>query len=318
MSVEACSCSDSSTIQNFGGLGDCLDGVGVPVNAILLADDKVDGSINGIDTVNDTLNAAFFNGKFKDPEVSDRWLFLEGLEDFDSPPIDPTVEDFASGKTVKISDNPKEVTFFIVTPEAYKLAAKIKASECRSLSIMYNDDLDNLVGDLQGTTFKGRKIQNGSLDVQVIDATFTTAARVQVKFKYDRKALESRVDYIKDSAISGFTVSTDATALIDVDITYGAATTTSVTFSLANDFGGIGERVPAGGLTTSELEVFNVTDTVVEGLSSLVETSLGTYVATYTTPVTSSDVIEVRGASEVYVQLDYDLKAIDGVTVTTA
>ena len=203
MSVEACSCSDSSTIQNFGGLGDCLDGVGVPVNAILLADDKVDGSINGIDTVNDTLNAAFFNGKFKDPEVSDRWLFLEGLEDFDSPPVDPTVEEFASGKMVKISDNPKEVTFFIITREAYKLAAKIKASECRSLSIIYNDDLGNLVGDLQGTTFKGRKIQNGSLDVQVIDGTFGTASRVQVKFKYDRKALESRVDYIKDSAISG-------------------------------------------------------------------------------------------------------------------
>jgi len=316
--IPVCNCADGQTIQNFGGYGSCADGIGVPVNAILMSSTKVDGSANGINTETDTLDQAFFDSKFNDSIVEDRWLLLRKLEEFDSPPVEPTVEDFDSGSSYKIHDNAKEVTFTIVTKEAYKLAAKIKASECRDLSIMYNDDLDNLVGDLRDSSFTGRKIQNGSFDVQVVDSTFSTFPKVQVKFKYDRSALESAVDYIKQSSMNGYSIQQDAEALADVRITYGTADVNSVTFTLKTDFGGVESRIGAGGLTTANLEIYNVTDAAVEPVSSITETALGVYTATYTAPVTVADVIEVRGIGQVYVQKSYDLKALVGQTVTTA
>ena len=316
MAIEVCSCGDGSSIQNFGGIEDCNVGVGIPVNVILLADQKVGGGFNGIDIENDTLDATFFDGKFKDPIIKDRWLFLEGLEEFDSPPIDPTVEDFASGTTIKLHDNPKEVTFFILTSEAHKLAAKIKASECRSLSIMYNDNRNSLVGDLQGTSFKGRKIQNGSFDVQVIDGTFGVSPKVQVKFKYDRQALETNVDYIQQTSMGGFSISNDATALVDGDISYGTSVGASSTFSVFNDFGGALTRVPIGGQAAA-FEVFNITDDAVEPATITETTTLGTYIATYTAPVTLADVIRIRGIGNVNVQGDFDFKDLQTKSVVT-
>ena len=311
--IPVCNCADGDTIQNFGGATGCIDGIGVAEHAILLNNSKIDGTSNGIDTVNDTLDASFFNGKFKDVEPRERWLFLEGVTDFDAPAVDPITEDFTNGKVEKLADGVKEVTFFIITSEAAKLAAKLKASECRDLAIMYVDDNDSLIGELSGTDFIGRKIQNGSFDVQVIEKTYTTASKVQIKFKYDRSASETAVDYIKNSSISGFTLSSDAVALQDTRITYTSAALAALTFDLAIDFGGVESRIPAGGLTDAELEIYNVTQASVEATSSIVESPLGTYVATYSTPVASSDVMAVRGIGQVYVQKTYDLKALKGV-----
>lgn len=308
--IEVCNCADDSTIQNFGGIEGCIDGIGVAERVIFLSQLKEDGvTPNGIDIANDTLDAAFFNSKFKDPIIRDRWLYIDKIVDFDSPPVDPLVEDFANGDKVKLADGVREVTFFIVTAEAAKLAAKINASQCRSLSVMYGDDLENLVGDLQGTNFTGRKIQQGSLDVQVIDKTHTTAAKVQVKYNYDRSAKETSVDYIKDSSISGFTISSDAVALSDVRITEVTAIVASISFNLGIDFGGVKSRIPAGGLSAL-LEIFNVTDDALETTSSFTEPSVGSYVAVYTAPVDVNDVMRVQGLADASIQLTYDLKDV--------
>jgi len=315
--IEVCNCADGQTIQNFGGFGDCIDGVGVPINAVLMSDTKLDGSANGIEVGTDVLNAAFFNGKFKDEVVENRWLFLEGVTDFDSPVVDPNTEELDDGRIFQLSDNSKEVTFSIVTSEAHKLAAKIKASECRGLSIMYDDDLKNLVGDLRGTTFTGRKIQRGSLNVQVIDKTNTTVSRVQVKFKYDRSALETAVNYIKDSSLTDFSVRTDATALIDARIEILTSTLTELTFTIKSDAGGVESRIGLGGLDETHLEAYNRTGTTTVAWT-VTEGALGVYTGTYGAPIIAAQDMEVRGITQLYVQKDYDLKALKDVFKVSA
>jgi len=314
-----CNCADSGSAHNFGGVSDCANGIGLSKNAILMVNDKADGTSNGLDVVNDTINTVLMDGKFKAQLETDRWLFLEGIKQVTAAPIDPNTEE-VDDITVTTSENPKEVSFTIVTMEAFKLAAKLNSHACRPISIIWNDDLDNLVGDLNGDIFQGRKIQAGSFRAVVIEAEFGVTPKVQVTFKYDIEALESNVDYIKQANMNGYSVRRDAISLIDVRIINMVATTTGIAFDLVNDFGDAVTRIGAGGLTATELDFYNVTDDNVEPVTGgIVEGVLGSYTATWTSATAVGEVMEVRGIGGVnYVQKKYDLKGIKDKTVVTA
>jgi len=73
-------------------------------------------------------------------------------------------------------------------------------------------------------------------------------------------------------------------------------------------------RIAAGGLTATEIEIYNVTDSAIVPVT-VVESPIGTYDLTFAAQ-TALDVIYVRGAGGNNVQLSYDLKDISDVTDT--
>jgi len=315
--IGTCSCGPGSSINNYG-LANCLKGLDVPEDVIFLDLDKVDGTSNGIDLVNDTLNQAFFDGKFEAADARERWLLIKDVEDFQSTPADANTFTFPSGRIIKLSDGIRQVVMTFPIADPYKLKAKLDTMGCRSIAVMYKDRSGSLVGQLSGDDFIGRKIVDGSLDVKAYDKTDTEAARVEVSFQYARSAADADVDFIEEASMGGYSLDS-VTPLLDANIEFVSATTAAVTFKVFADWGGALSRVPIGGLADApSLEIYNVTDDTVETLSSFTESTAGTYVATYSVAVDSSDVIEVRGIGEDYIQLGNDLKRLIGETITTA
>jgi len=311
--IATCSCGDGSSISNYG-LANCLKGLDVAEDVIFMEMTKVDGSSNGINLTTDVLDQTFFDSKFGAVDARERWLIAKNVEDFQSTPADANTFTFPSGRIIKLSEGIREVVMTFPIDDPYKLKAKMDAMDCRNLGVMYKDRTGSLVGECSGDNFIPRKIANGSLDVKAFDKTDTEAARVEVSFQYDRSAADRDVDFIEQSSFIDYSLD-EAEALNDVNIEFVSTTTTAATYKLYLDWGGAKSRTPAGGLEAN-LDV--TADDVVEPTSSQTETVAGTYVSTYSTPLSGGEVIEVRGIGGVYVQLTYDLKRLIGKTSLTA
>lgn len=318
--IATCSCGDGSSIENYG-LPGCLNGVTVPEDVYFMSLDKVDGSSNGIDLVTDTLNQVFFDLRFKAQEVRERWLVIKNIEDFISTPPDANKFTFPSGTEIKLSEGIRLVTMTFPIDDPNKFKKKIDALSCRRrLGVMYKDRNKSLVGQtVPGTdNFIAREIIDGSIDAKVFDKTDTEAARVELSFQYARVAKDGNVDFIQESSMGGFNLNL-VKALIDANITITASLLASIAFTVEDDYNGALDRTPVGGLSDApSLDVFNNTDVAIETLSSFDEPTAGNYVATYTTPVTAADLMEVRGIGADYVQLDSDLKRFIGVELAAS
>jgi len=310
--IGACSCGDGSSINNYG-LPNCLKGLDVPEDVIFAEMTKVDGTSNGINLLTDTLNQAFFDARFGAVDARERWLIAKGVEDFQSTPADANTFTFPSGRIVKLSEGIRQVVMTFPTKDPYKLKAKFDAMDCRNIGVAYKDRNKSLVGQCEGDLFIFRKIANGSLDVKAFDKTDTEASRVEVMFQYDRSAADRDVDFIEESSMGGYSLD-EAVALNDVNLEFVSTTTTAATWKAYLDWGGAKSRTPAGGL---EANTDVTADGVVEPTSSQTETVAGTYVSTYSTPLSGGEEIKVRGIGGVSVQLGYDLKRFDNVSSTT-
>ena len=310
--IEVCSCGSGQSINNYG-TATCLNGIDVPRDVIFLSQRKVDGTLNGIDTVNDTLNEAFFDLRFKAEEVSDRWLMIKGVESFESPAVDPNTFDHPSGVTEKLSDGIVTVTITFPTPDPYKLKGKLDTMACRNMSVMYVDREGSLIGQTDGDFFIGRQIADGSLDVKVFPKTDTEASRVILSFQYERRAKDANVDFIVDGSMGGYSLSS-VTPLADVNSTIITASLTVLVVDLFLDYGGVFERIPVQGLSATELDAF--ADGVVEPTASIVESTTipGQYTFTYSAPISGGEVVAASGLAGATVQKTFDLKRIPLIT----
>lgn len=315
--IPVCNCADGSTIQNFGGFEKCSKGIGIPLSITFNTEETVAGLVNGMILASETPNQAFFDSKYGNQTVEDRWLRLEGIKQYDAPPVDPNTQEFDDGSSYILNKNSKEVSFVIVTPEANKMLAKVEASvECRGMLASFGDSYDNWVGESDGTNFKGRKIQDGSFSASVIERTDTSVAQLVMKFKWDRSALETSVDYISAASMEGYSIKNDTVDLIDARIVYGDSLTTGIAFSLHSDVGGVSTRLPLGGLTEANLEAYNITDAQLEP-GTISENPQGSYVFTYTAPIAAGKDITIRPVTNP-IQKTYDCKALVATLFATS
>jgi hypothetical protein len=305
--IRVCNCADGQTIQNFGGFEKCSKGIGIPLSITFNTEETVGGLVNGLILASETPNQAFFDSKYGNQTIEDRWLRLDGIKQYDAPPVDPNTQEFDDGSSYVLNKNSKEVSFVIVTAEANKMLAKVEASvECRGMVASFGDSYDNWVGQSDGVNFTGRKIQDGSFSASVIERQDSTVSQLVIKFKWDRSALESAVDYITPSAMDGYSIKNDTVDLIDARITYGTSLTTGITFDLNSDIGGAFYRLPLGGLDETNLEAYNITDAQLEA-GTISESPIGTYVFTYTTPIATGKDITIRPITNP-IQKSYDCK----------
>lgn len=305
-----CDCSDANSGLNLGGHGDdCSTGMGVTRNIILLTRTKANGDTNGITIGTDTLNQAFFDGKFRDPSFVDRWLWSPIVDGIDNPIVDDNVETTPSGAIKFLSKGIRQLTLPFYTSQPYKLQKQFQSNACRGLGFLEVDGDGNTQGEYVDGIFNGRKIQSQSFRANVIIPTDGSSPRVDVVFNIDRSAKDSEVDFIANSSMGGYNMA-DTQPLSDVVITNIVVSTTGMEFDLEQIVGGILNRFPATGLTDSHLDFFNVDSDAVEPIDSLTETTDGHYVAAFTTPISLGEFMEVRGILGVYVQLSYDLKQL--------
>ena len=311
--IQACDCEKAEqTVQNLGGHDACGKGIARPIDAYAGAMELVDGTPNGIILGTDIVSPAYFDAKFNNQIAEDRWLPLLGLTDYDSPIVDPNIEEIDDGRTFVLNKNAKEVTFSIVTNEFATLAAKIEALGCRDFGFKFKDANKSLLGHHKyDTLVTFRRVQPGSLRVDTVEPTTGNVGRVQVRFKWDRSALDTEVDYFTASNLGGYNLD-DTKALIDGNIKNMVATVNTLAFRIESDFGSEEGRIGLGGLSETTLDI--TADGVVEPVTGIAATAiLGDYLATFSSPVTIGEKLEVRGIGGAYGQIGYDLKNLIGV-----
>ena len=79
--IKFCTCGSDKNGNNFG-TSDCLTGIDVLEDLYFMKIKKADGTTNGIKKA-DTLNEAFFDGKFKNPNFDERWLSVKRVENIE-------------------------------------------------------------------------------------------------------------------------------------------------------------------------------------------------------------------------------------------
>ena len=304
-------CSCDGNIQNLGK-PNCLEGLDAALFPIFMTTEKVDGTSNCIDA-SGTLDAALFNGLFKDETAADRWLALTGIKNYLAEPADATTEDFDDGTFVLLADGAISVTFIVPCNDPYKLKAKVDALRCLTTSFMLVDRSGNLIGEASGSDLCGRKIQDNSISSKVLPKNDSQTNKLEVSFVIDKASNDRKVDWIAADDITGYDLTT-TTGLLDVNTeSLTAASATSLTWVASLDWGSLSSRTPAGGLTATEIEVYNETTSSAVA-ATVAESPIGTYTLTIAAQ-TTSDVLHVRGISGNTVQLSYDLKDVPSVTV---
>lgn len=305
-------CSCDGQIQNLGKPS-CLEGLDAALYPIFFSTLKQDGSKNCVDA-SGTLNQATFDGLFKSEIAANRWLPLTGIKNYAAEPADATTDEFEDGTFELLEDGAVSVTFIVPCADPYKLKAKIDALRCLSMSFMLVDRSGNLIGEAAGTDLCGRKIQDKSISTKVLPKNDSQTNKLEVSFVIDKVSNDRKVDFIEAGDIAGYDLTT-VLGLLDVNTaSLTANSTTNATWVATLDWGGLSSRTPAGGLTATEIEVYNETTSSAVPVT-VIESPIGTYDLTFAAQ-TVTDVIHVRGLGGQTIQLSYDLKDAPSVTAT--
>lgn len=309
LTINSCGgCGAEDGGQNYG-LSKCQTGIDVAEDAYFMSVTKAAGGTNGIQT-GDTLDQAFFDARFKAEVSADRWRPIKEIEDVQSPPVDKKTKEYPSGRIIPLANGIQLTSFTVPVVDPNKFGKKIESMKCLvDQGIMYKDRDGKLVGQTttDSTDFGPIKIIDGTLDYQIFPKTDDDDPHVVISFQHSRETATADADFIESDSFVSYSLDS-AEALNDANIEITASGLNDIEFTVRDDWGGYKGGVLLGGLGATTIDIYDRSGAAVEPTSSIVEVSLGKYKATYTTPLSGGELMEVRGILGVYVQLDYDLK----------
>jgi hypothetical protein len=318
LTIKKCGCGDTGNGQNYG-LANCQTGIDVAEDAYFMSVTKAAGGTNGIQA-GDTLDQTFFDLRFKAEVPEDRWYPIKEIEDVQSPPVDKKTKEYPSGRIIPLANGIQQTSFTVPVADPNKFGKKIEARKCLTdQGIMYKDRDGKLVGQTttDSTDFGPIKIIDGTLDYQIFPKTDDDDPHVVISFQHSRETSTADADFIEPSSFVDYSLDS-AEALNDANIVITSSGLTTIEFTVRDDWGGYttgstGSGVPVGGLGATTLDIYDRSGAAVEPTSSITEGSVGVYTATYTTPLSGGELMEVRGILGVYVQIDHDLKRFKDV-----
>lgn len=254
-----------------------------------------DGTPNQIDTTV-ALNQAFFDALVQNADPSKRWYPIGELETVVQERAESITETFDSGRTIKIQDGIK--TFTSMKPEAeYTLLGKLEAFECQVFGIYIVDIDAALKGEIDstGAFLNPMKVSSGTWDVRYIEATDTTANKIAINFQFAKTVKDSDLKMIVPSEMDNISL-LDLQGLQDVNGTYSAITTTTVTAALILDFGTAVNPVLVEDLILTDFIVRNTSSLVNFNVTSSAEAPAGTYVIVFDIAPSGTYQLEVPAA----------------------
>lgn len=257
------------------------------------------GLRNCIDLATATLDAAYFTSKTEEVDASKRWYPLPTLEDVNIVRGDSNKQTFESGRSILLNKGAKTLTATGLADDGHSqiLYGKIDAEVRCKIYGVFTVDLDsNLIGlciDSDTTKLYPAKMDKGSWDPIWTDETGSATSGIAYNFNYDVSITDGNFAMIAADEMT--TNVLGLAGLLDVNATYaaGSAVVATLTGTLTNDYGTKLNPIPVEGIAAN-LEVYNVTTAGVEATTSIVETSPGVYLATYTAPTSIGEVVQLR------------------------
>lgn len=311
----SCACGTGADINNMGQ-GDCLEELKV-AKTLVFSQRTTSAGVQITADPTSALDLTYWNTLFQADDVNVRLLPLLNIEGFEPTQDEDTFDEAPSGRKELVSEGVSNGKCFVWVKQPNVLKAKIDNLRCKSLQMHIIDTAGTIIGeaDTTGVLLAGRKIANNTLTSRVLWKDDAGNNKVEITWEYDRSSSDSKVDFIAASQMTPNDVLCDIDALVDVSISVtGTPTQTTFDFKLFSDFGGMNSRNAIGGLTLTELEIYNVTDSSSVAFITLTDVTSGSYIGTFASQ-DSSDVLRVQGITT-SVHNGFDLKRLPLTTAT--
>ena len=287
-------CTCDSPVKNLG-LPNCTDLIGIPRRLIFVPTFQNDGTLNYIETVGTTFNAAFWNALQYNTDTTARYYPLaKDFEEVAMSKADTVYQEFASGNMELVKDGVR--SFEGMLPKtAIPLIGKLKSKGCAKHSVYIIDHLGNIIG-VEKTLGKlyPMQLNDNTLNSIFQFATDTTVPMIQVKFQFAQSIADEQISFIKSSDL-GIDMFTQFNGKTDSNIVQvGTGTTTTVVVDVYTDYGSAKNKIPVEGLVLADFVLYNVTDSATITPSSVVEDSVvpGRYTFTFTAE-TATDILRL-------------------------
>ena len=279
--ISACFCDGN--IQNFGQPG-CLTELGAPKALVIAQRKKSDGSDNFLD-MTQTFDKTYMDGFFLAEDSENRYIIIPNIKAYTPEQAEPVTDEASNGEIDNVRDGVSSMMFEFRGNDIYKAVAKWKGVDCLDLMAFLIDTNGNLLGKCEANDmFGGLLIAKNSFVILPQPNNFEAANKYTVKFNLELGSGWDKVDYIGADDFTDYSLLT-VEPLRDVNITITAVSQTTIDFKLSLDWGSAKNRSTAGvkGLTDSDLQIFNVTDSAVVAFITLVEptTPDGSYSGTF-------------------------------------
>lgn len=299
--MAACDCD---TPLNNTGEVTCQTLFKVAKKLILVPTFDNAGARNRID-LSLAVDQTLIDANINQTDASKRWYPTPTIEAVTSERGDPVFEEAPSGRSSKTKEGTRDMAFQVWDQgPVYK--QQLDAVGCGNISFFIIDLDGNLRGrvlDSDATDFLYPiTIDKNSWNAGLMFGTDDTIEKLQVQFDWDQTMDDALLREIAKSSMDVNML--EIAGLIDVTGVFTLITTTGFTVTLNTLFGDIKDPITDKGVLITEVfdapggtpsNVFNITDTAAEPLATFVETPAGsgTYVATYTAPVTSLDTLRM-------------------------
>ena len=282
-------------------MADCLTGFGntgfyetcdsnfkVMRGAFILKTTDDDGDLNLI-PYGTEIDQAYLDARINDPDPSTRWYPVMDIEEAVSARAEATFYTAGSGAKEFVKQGARDLSFEI-RKQGSEYLGQIKACSCEALSFFAVDAEGKIRGKILDKTNPESdlypiKIQPNSFDSQLIVATEDNPEHLLVTWQYGLNEKDELLRVYPSGLVTADILG--AKGLIDAFLTVSAVTTTQFTAKLttlySTNVGGV-DKFNVSGLVAADFDLYDVTAGAPVVITSVVESTPGTYV--FTIPVT--------------------------------
>lgn len=292
--AEICDCNLS--LSNTGVPG-CVPIQNVISSLILVPLKDNDNNKNGLD-LSQTFTPATFTALVNQADASKRWFPLPEMEEVGVPKDESIVQEYSSGKTVKIRQGKRVFTGMITgkdaSPEYY---GKLRSAGCVEFGFYMVDVEGQLIGDYNATDNYLYPVpaDKGSWDPiwNPTDGVNNTEANIMVKFNWDRLYKDENLKILTPAEAGGQDF-TELEGLIDVVFSNITAVAATTTFDARYIFGTAQSPTKyVGADQTTDWEIYNETTLATVTIDSVTESPDGTYQLGHAVGVSAGNEITV-------------------------
>ena len=274
---------------------------------------KTDGTFNGIDfeaeAVDGVLPASVIESRINDANPDDRWYPVGTFENVVDERAENITQTFNSGNSVKIKDGIRSFSALLIK-KSPDYAGKLESFACGDIAVMHIDTDGNLIGEsLDGNFLRGISIDNNTFSAIYAKTTDTEVSAINLSYAYSQTVDDQNLSLIGanenatdmknvrgllDSVLSYQTTPTITTSVVKAEVIYGMS---------------ISDKIVLKSLSLADFSVQNVTQSSSVTIDSVdtTQSSSGVYTISYSSGVSSSDVIEVSATAT-----GYEIKSVLG------
>lgn len=294
-------CNCNAGLSNTGR-PNCLPIQSVTSKLIMVPLVANDGTLNYIDL---TAPLPTWNDLINEADASKRWFPTPIFENVELPKADSQFEEANSGRMVFLRQGKRSFSGELWAEDSSPtLLSKLQNNRCVDFGVYIVDVNGNLIGSKVGTALYPIPVDNPSFDPKYMFATDSTTSKIMVAFDFERLFDEGTM-YMITPTEAGVNFN-DLNGLIDVNFANVGGTGGNLNFTASFDYGtALNPIIYQGANVPADWVLVNVTLATTLTISSVTESTPGTYQIVYTGASSGDDMLLTIAKDGYFGELSY-------------